>query len=106
MKLFFSAYFSNVLKLPFLSFPNLKSLPITKYLILCQRCIKDAQKYLPEFLETIIKKNLFCIQKILTPDNRMPLFNGGIEENLKKFIDNVSEIEIEKKVKKNVIGGI
>jgi len=79
---------------------------ITKYLILCQRCIKDAQKYLPEFLETIIKKNLFCIQKILTPDNRMPLFNGGIEENLKKFIDNVSEIEIEKKVKKNVIGGI
>ena len=30
----------------------------TKYLLLCRENIKDAQKYLPEFLEDIIKKNL------------------------------------------------
>ena len=30
----------------------------TKYLLLCHENIKDAQKYIPEFLDDIIKKNL------------------------------------------------
>ncbi len=29
----------------------------TKYLLLCHESINDAQKYMPEFLENIIKKN-------------------------------------------------
>ena len=77
-----------------------------KYFILCQQCIKDAQKYLPEFLETIIKKNLICLKKILTPNEQMPLFNGGIEEDLKKFYKYFEKLEIDKKNKKNIIGGI
>ena len=32
-KIFFNTYLFNVLKSPFLSFPNLKSVPITKYFI-------------------------------------------------------------------------
>ena len=30
----------------------------SKYLILCKECIKDAQQYVPEFLDTIIDQNL------------------------------------------------
>lgn len=49
----------------------------SKYLIFCRELIKDSQKYMPEFLEDIIKKNLNCIHFIKTPDNQMPLFNGA-----------------------------
>ena len=28
----------------------------SKYLILCKECIKDAQQYIPEFLDNIIEK--------------------------------------------------
>ena len=37
---------------------------LTKYLLLCEESIKDAQKYVPEFLNIIIKKNLSCINFI------------------------------------------
>ena len=57
----------------------------TKYLILCKECIKDAQKYVPEFLDNIIIQNLICLKSISTPDNQIPLFNGGIKENLHQF---------------------
>ena len=33
----------------------------TKYLIFSKEIIKDAQKYIPEFIENIIEKNLYCI---------------------------------------------
>ena len=78
----------------------------SKYFILCQQCIKDAQKYLPEFLETIIKKNLICLKNILTPNEQMPLFNGGVEEDLKRFFKHFEDLEIDKKSKKNITGGI
>ena len=61
---------------------------------------KDAQKYLPEFLETIIKKNLICLKNILTPNEQMPLFNGGVEEDLKRFFKHFEDLEIDKKSKK------
>jgi len=54
----------------------------SKYLIFCKEIIKDSQKYIPEFLEEIIEKNLKCINFIKTPNNQMPLFNGA---NLTKF---------------------
>ena len=48
-----------------------------KYLIFCKEVIKDSQKYVPEFLEDIIEKNLTCIHSIKTPNNQLPLFNGA-----------------------------
>ncbi len=54
----------------------------SKYLIFCKEIIKDSQKYIPEFLEEIIEKNVKCIHFIKTPNNQMPLFNGA---NLTKF---------------------
>ena len=77
-----------------------------KYLMLCKKCIEDAQKYVPEFLENIVDQNLICIKNILTPNYQVPLFNGGAEEDLhkyNKFIDNLKHQPIEKNT---IVGGI
>ncbi len=78
----------------------------SKYLMLCKECIKDAQQYVPEFLDTIIDKNLRCIKNILTPNNQTPLFNGGTEDNLEQFNKFLNELDYKSKDKKNIIGGI
>ena len=77
-----------------------------KYLMLCKECIQDAQKYIPEFLDETIEKNAYCIKKILTPDNQVPLFNGGKTVDLNQFNKLVDNIEEKSKEKKNIIGGI
>ena len=78
----------------------------SKYLILCKECIKDAQQYVPEFLENIIEKNLTSIKNILTPYNQVPLFNGGTEENLDQFNKFIDDLNLKSKEKKNIVGGI
>ncbi len=63
----------------------------SKYLIFCKEVIKDSQKYIPEFLEDIIKKNLNCIHFIKTPNQQIPLFNGANITKLKqieKYLEN------------------
>ena len=77
----------------------------SKYLILCREVIKDSQKYVPEFLEDIIDKNLNCLNYIKTPNDQLPLFNGAT-------ISEISEINqyLEKVKKKNItkdnLGGL
>ena len=78
----------------------------SKYLILCKECIKDAQQYVPEFLDIIIDKNLSCIKNILTPHNQIPLFNGGTENNLEQFNKLLNDLNYKSKDKKDIIGGI
>ena len=78
----------------------------TKYLLLCHENIKEAQHYLPEFLDDIIKKNLECIKFFQTPDNKLPLFNGTSENDLNNFEKYLESVKISKKKKKNVIGSI
>jgi len=61
-----------------------------KYLIFCKELIKDSQKYVPEFLQDIIDKNLNCIHFIKTPNEQLPLFNGASIVNLnqiQKYLD-------------------
>ena len=91
-------------------FPNTRNpndlVFFVKYLIICKECIKDAQKYIPEFLDEIIFKSLNCLKYIKTPDNKIPLFNGGTERDfneLKKFID---DLEKSNESKNKIIGGI
>ena len=79
---------------------------ISKYLLLCKECIKDAHQYLPDFLDTIIEKNLSCIKNIITPNKNIPLFNGGYEEDLKQFNNFINELNYKFKDKKNLVGGI
>ncbi len=78
----------------------------TEYLILCHESIKDAQQYVPEFLDDIIKQNLECINFFKTPNNYAPFFNGSSEVDLTKFDKYVETKKLSKKNKKNIIGGI
>ena len=77
-----------------------------KYLLLCKECIKDAQKYVPDFLDSIIDKNLVCLNNLLTPKNSIPLFNGGYEEDLEEFNKFIDSLNYKSKDKKKIIGGI
>ena len=79
---------------------------ITKYLILCHENIKDAQLYIPEFLDDILKKNLKCIKILKTPNNQVPLFNGCSENDLSSFDKYLENLKLSKKENKFVIGGI
>ena len=78
----------------------------TQYILLCHENIKDAQEYMPEFLDEIVKKNLSCIKFFQTPTNQLPLFNGSSEYNLNNFDKYFENFKINKKIKKNTIGGI
>ena len=71
----------------------------SKYFILCKECIQDAQQYVPEFLESIIDKNLISIKNILTPNEQVPLFNGGTEEDLHQFNRFISDLDNKSKEK-------
>ena len=76
-----------------------------KYLVLNKECIKDAQKYIPEFLENIIKKNLICLKNILTLRIKYH-FNGGTEENLENFNKFLTDLNYKVSDKKKIVGGI
>ena len=75
-----------------------------KYLIFCKELIKDSQKYVPEFLQDIIDKNLNCIHFIKTPDEQLPQFNGATIVNLnqiKKYLE-----EFKPNIKNIKLGGL
>ena len=76
----------------------------SKYFIFCKEIIKDSQKYVPEFLEDIIEKNLNCINFIQTPNDRLPLFNGSRSlklHQIEKYLDSSKSNN-----KKNCLGGL
>ena len=63
----------------------------SRYFIFCKEIIKDSQKYIPEFLEEVVEKNLNCLSFIKTPDGCLPLFNGASSLKLtliEKFLEN------------------
>jgi uncharacterized heparinase superfamily protein len=76
----------------------------SKYLIFCREIIKDAQKYIPEFLENIVEKNITCLNFVRCPNNQLPLFNGA-SENLINRLDDYLEKNYKKK-SDNIIGGL
>ncbi len=75
-----------------------------KHFILIKECTKDAQKYVPDFLDEIIEKNLSCLKKITTPDKKIPLFNGSIESNLNDFYNYIDKLNIKSKLLKKNVG--
>ena len=75
-----------------------------KYFIFCKEIIKDSQKYVPEFLEDIIEKNLNCIYFIKTPENQLPLFNGATSDNLSQIEEYLNNFK--PNIKSNNLGGL
>ncbi len=78
----------------------------TKYFLLCHENIKDAQQYIPEFLDEIIQKNLMCIKFFKAPNNQTPLFNGASEKMLNHYEKYLENFKVSKKSNKEIIGGI
>ena len=76
----------------------------SKYFIFCREIIKDSQKYVPEFLDDIIEKNLNCINFIKTPNNYLPLFNGATSVNLSQYEKYQENLKINNK--NNTLGGL
>jgi len=78
----------------------------SKYLILIKECSKDAQQYVPDYLEEIIDKNLSCLASIKTPINQMPLFNGATEIKIDKYFNYIERLNYNYKKNKNLVGKI
>ena len=79
---------------------------LTKYMLLCSESIRDAQHYVPEFLDDSIQRNLACINLIKTPADKIPLFNGAIDKELTNFEKYMERVPSKTKIQKNVVGGI
>ena len=69
-----------------------------KHLLLIRESIKDAHKYVPDFLDQTLERNLQCLKNITTPNGSLPLFNGSFETNLSNFYDYLNHFKI--KIKK------
>ena len=76
----------------------------SKYFLFCKEVIKDSQKYVPEFLEDIVVKNLNCIHFIKTPKDQLPLFNGATSFNLNQLEKYLENFKSDSKI--NKLGGL
>ena len=56
-----------------------------KYLILIREWLKEAQKPIPDFLNTIISKSGNCYMILSSSNKQFPLFNGATEINHKEY---------------------
>ena len=81
-------------------------LKFTKYFLLIKEVIKDAQKYVPDLLDSTIEKNLECLKQITAPNNSLPLFNGSVEDDLTNFYDYINHFKIKIKKPKNNLSSI
>ena len=78
----------------------------TKYLILIKECCKDAQEFIPEYLEDILDKNLNCLLSIKTPTGSNPLFNGAVENKMEDFFLFIKNLNYKKKGLKTKVGNL
>ena len=76
----------------------------SKYFIFCKEIIGGSQKYVPEFLEDIVEKNLNCIYFIKTPNDSLPLFNGATSLKLSQFERYLENLKSDNK--NNDFGGL
>ena len=79
---------------------------ISKFLILIKDAIKDAQKYVPEFLEKIVEKNIANLNYLLSPNHNLPLFNGTKINNLEEYIKYLKSQDYKIKKVNKIIGNI
>ncbi len=65
----------------------------SKFLVLIKECCKDAQEYIPDFLDDIINKLINCLFSLQTPTNRNPLFNGANEFKMDNYLEYLNGLE-------------
>ncbi len=86
---------------------NLENLLIFfQYFILIKEWTKNAQESIPDFIENIITKNLICLNSFYNSNNKIPLFNGSTERDLKNFFEYLEKLNYATKKKLHFVGKI
>ena len=75
----------------------------SKFLILIKECCKDAQEYIPDYLDDVVEKLIDCLYSLKTPIGRTPLFNGACEFKIDNYLEYLSGLEYKSK---NIINKI
>ena len=75
----------------------------SKFLILIKECCKDAQEYIPDYLNDIVDKLIDCLYSLKTPISKNPLFNGACEFKIDNYLEYLSGLEYKSK---NIINKI
>jgi|TARA_B110000971_G_scaffold178998_2_gene185122 uncharacterized heparinase superfamily protein len=78
----------------------------SKYLILIKECCKDAQEYIPDYLDDVVGKLIICLYSIQTPTHTNPLFNGAGEFKMDFYLEYLSGLEYKTDKIKKIIGQI
>jgi len=65
----------------------------SKFLILIKECCRDAQEYIPDYLDDIVDKLIDCLYSLKTPTNKNPLFNGASEFKIDSYLEYLSGLE-------------
>ena len=69
----------------------------SKFLILIKECCKDAQEYIPDFLDDVVHKQIKCLFSLHTPTNKNPLFNGASEFKVEGYLEYLRGLEYKSK---------
>jgi len=59
----------------------------SKFLIIIKECCKDAQEYIPDYLDDIVQKIVVCVYSLKNPIDKSPLFNGASEFKLDNYLE-------------------
>ena len=78
----------------------------SKFLVLIKECCKDAQEYIPDFLDDIVDSLIDCLYAIKTPTHKNPLFNGASEFKIGSYLEYLKGLEYVSKNNINKIGQI
>ena len=78
----------------------------SKFLILIKECCKDAQEYIPDYLDDVVDKLVDSVYAIKTPNQKSPLFNGANEFKINPYLDYLSGLEYTPKNTKNQVSQI
>ena len=65
----------------------------SKFLVLIKECCRDAQEYIPDYLDDIVDKLIDCLFSLKTPINKNPLFNGASEFKIDGYLEYLSGLE-------------
>ena len=65
----------------------------SKFLVLIKECCRDAQEYIPDYLDNIVDKLIDCLYSIKTTANKNPLFNGANEFKIDDYLEYLSGLE-------------
>jgi len=65
----------------------------SKFLVLIKECCRDAQEYIPDYLDDIVGKLIDCLYSLKTPTNKNILFNGTSEFKINEYLEYLSGLE-------------